>query len=222
MTIQMFDLSCRDQRVFFSPYCWRSRMALKHKGLAFESIPWKFTDKASIATTNQGRVPVIVDGGTWVNDSWEIAAYLDKTYPDAPPLLNDKAAIATAKFVDAWCSYSVFPTLRPICVADVFRIVADEDRDYFRESREKMLGARLEELSTDPPAERNALLQALRPLEDMLRTAPFFGGESPAYADYIVFGTLMWPYTVCRDFPFEAGTSTAGWFNRLLDLNGGY
>ena len=36
-------------------------------------------------------MPVIVDenqGGKWVNDSWEIAKYLEKTYPDQPSLFD--------------------------------------------------------------------------------------------------------------------------------------
>ena len=36
-------------------------------------------------------MPVIVDqnkDGKWVNDSWEIAKYLEKTYPDQPSLFK--------------------------------------------------------------------------------------------------------------------------------------
>ena len=36
-------------------------------------------------------MPVIVDqnkDGEWVNDSWEIAKYLEKTYPDQPSLFK--------------------------------------------------------------------------------------------------------------------------------------
>ena len=45
MTIQMYDLAGADPAVRFSPYCWRTRMALAHKGLAVESVPWRFTEK---------------------------------------------------------------------------------------------------------------------------------------------------------------------------------
>ena len=222
MSIQLYDLACRDQRVFFSPYCWRTRMALRHKGLAFESIPWHFTDKEQIARTGEGRVPVIVDDGNWVHDSWRIAEYLDEKYPQQPALMADAAARATAKFVDGWCTATVFPPLRPICVAHVFAIVADKDKTYFRESREKPLGVKLEEVSTDPEAERAVLIKALRPFEEMLAVAPYFGGEDPSYADYILFGTLMWPYTVCPEMPLAQGSRVAGWFDRLLDLNAAY
>ena len=42
MTIKLYDLTDASREVFFSPYCWRTRMALNHKGLEFESIPWHF------------------------------------------------------------------------------------------------------------------------------------------------------------------------------------
>lgn len=222
MTIQLYDLTCRDQRVFFSPYCWRTRMALLHKGLEFTSVPWHFTDKDKIARTGEGRVPVIVDGETWVHDSWRIAEYLDETYPDRPALMKDAAAKAMAKFIDGWCLTSVAPPLRPICVADVFAILADKDKGYFRESREKALGCKLEEVSTDPVAERKALANALAPAETTLGIVPFLSGDAPAYADYVLFGTLMWAYTVCPKNPLEDDTKVAAWFERMLDLHGGY
>jgi glutathione S-transferase len=44
-------------------------MALKHKGLQFDTIPWRFTDKGVIAFSEQGRVPVLLDGDRIVSDS---------------------------------------------------------------------------------------------------------------------------------------------------------
>jgi glutathione S-transferase len=222
MPIELFDLTCRDERIFFSPYCWRTRMALKHKGLAFESLPWHFTEKDRIARTGEGRVPVIVDGDTWINDSWRIAEYLDETYPERPSLMPGQAAKATAKFIDGWCATSVFPTLRALCVADVYDIIADRDKAYFRKTRETMLGAKLEELSKDPVAELAAFHKSLSPMETMLTVSPFLGGDQPSYADYVLFGSLMWPYTVCKKDVLATDTRVAGWFGRLLDLNGGY
>ncbi len=57
-------------------------MALKHKGLNAEEIPWRFTEKEAIAFSGQGLVPVLVDGDKVINDSWEIAHYLETTYSD--------------------------------------------------------------------------------------------------------------------------------------------
>ena len=60
----MHDLAAADPSLRFSPFCWRAKLALAHKGLAVETVPWRFTDKAAIAFSGQKRVPVIRDGDT--------------------------------------------------------------------------------------------------------------------------------------------------------------
>ena len=59
-----------------------------HKGLPFDTIPWRFTDKDAIAFSGQGRVPVLVDGDEVVSDSWTIATYLEDAYADRPSLFR--------------------------------------------------------------------------------------------------------------------------------------
>lgn len=222
MTIQLFDLADASQRIFFSPYCWRTRMALKHKGLAFESLPWHFTETDRLAPSGGQRVPVIIDGDTCMGESGEIAAYLDRTYPDRPALLADDAARARAAFIQTWCHWTVFAPLRAIAVPSVFKIIAEKDKAYFRESREKMLKAKLEELSSDPVAEAAQLNRILAPANDALAAAPFLAGNAPDYSDYILFGTLMWPYAVSPDNPIDMSSPVGQWFDRLLDLHDGF
>ena len=40
-----------------SLFCWRIRMVLAHKGLAYSTVPVKFTDKDKIAFANTKQVP---------------------------------------------------------------------------------------------------------------------------------------------------------------------
>jgi hypothetical protein len=84
MSLKLYDLAGAESERRFSPYCWRAKLALAHKGLATETIPWRFTDKDVIAFSEQGRVPVLVDGDRVVSDSWAIAIYLEETYSDRP------------------------------------------------------------------------------------------------------------------------------------------
>src|ERR1700761_8139986 len=88
MTLRLYDLAGADPNRRFSPYCWRTRLALAHKGLAVETIPWRFTEKAAIATSGQGLVPVLVDGDRWGSDSWAIGNYLEDTHPGRPSLFG--------------------------------------------------------------------------------------------------------------------------------------
>src|ERR1700727_3267877 len=101
MSIVMHDLAGADPEIRFSPYCWRTRFALAHKGLPVETVPWRFTDKAAIAFSGQGRVPVIHDGESVVADSWAIAEYLEQSYP-APSLFGSATAQAHARFINGW------------------------------------------------------------------------------------------------------------------------
>ena len=71
MGLQLYDLAGAEPERRFSPYCWRVKMALAHKGLPFDTIPWRFTDKDAIAFSGQGRVPVLIDGDQIVFDSAE-------------------------------------------------------------------------------------------------------------------------------------------------------
>ena len=83
MVLMLYELAGLDDRRF-SPYCWRTRMALAHKRLDYETVPVRFTDKPMIAFSGQERVPVIRDGETVVSDSWAIAQHLERgaTRPD--------------------------------------------------------------------------------------------------------------------------------------------
>lgn len=54
-----------------SPYSWRIRYALAHKGLAVDYRPTRFADVDGIERlSGQRLVPVLVDGAVVVSDSW--------------------------------------------------------------------------------------------------------------------------------------------------------
>ena len=63
--ITLWELKGRDGRRY-SLFSWRTKMALKHKGLTFESQPLLISDKAAIAFSGGKTVPVIKDGETVV------------------------------------------------------------------------------------------------------------------------------------------------------------
>ena len=46
MTPVLYELRGRDDRLRFSPFCWRARLALAHKGIEAELVPMLFTDKS--------------------------------------------------------------------------------------------------------------------------------------------------------------------------------
>ena len=165
MTITMYDLAGAEADRRFSPFCWRSKMALAHKGLAVETVPWRFTEKDKLPQPNAGRVPVIIDGDRVVHDSTVIADYLEERYPDRPSLFGGAAGRTLARFVQSWTETVLQTGLIRLVMLDIHRHCAQQDQAYFRHSREERFSATLENVVRD----RQALLPAFRTSLDPLR-----------------------------------------------------
>ena len=121
MTITIYDLAGAEADRRFSPFCWRSKMALAHKGLAVETVPWRFTEKDRLPQPNAGRVPVIVDGERVVHDSTAIADYLEERYPDRPSLFGGASGRALTRFVQNWTETVLQTGLIRLVVLDIHR-----------------------------------------------------------------------------------------------------
>jgi len=220
MTLRMYDLAGSEPDRRFSPYCWRIRMALAHKKLAVETIPWRFTEKAEIAASGQLLVPVLVDGERWIADSWAIANYLEDAYPDAPSLFGGPAARSLTRHYSSFGD-SLVLAIFPFVALDILGHVADKDRDYFRATREKRVGTTLEAFVAGRDGKLAAFRASLAPLRVTLKSQPFFGGEEPLYADYAVFGPLQWARCISPFALLEEGDPVKLWRDRLLDSFGG-
>jgi glutathione S-transferase len=220
--LKMYDLAGAEADRRFSPYCWRVKMALAHKRLEVETIPWRFTDKPMIAASGQGRVPVLVDGERWVHDSWAIANYLEDSYTGKPSLFGGEAGRALSRFYSNWADAVMHPALVPLMLLDILRHVDAKDRDYFRKSREERFGMTLEKFVGDRDAKLPAFRATLTPLRLTLMTQPFLGGEAPLYADFIVLGAFLWARSVSEYALLAADDPVAAWRGRMLDLYDGY
>jgi glutathione S-transferase len=221
MTITLYDLAGAEKDRRFSPYCWRTRMALAHKGLAVETIPWAFTDKDAIAFSGQGRVPVIRDGERVVSDSGAIADYLETRYPDRPSLFGGEIARGLTRFVASWTESVVHAGLIRFLVLDILNHVQPQDREYFRSSREERLGMTLEDCVKDREAHLPAFRASLAPLRHTVRHQGFLAGAAPAYADYIVFGAFQWARAISDFELLAADDPVALWRSRMLECCGG-
>jgi glutathione S-transferase len=222
MAIKLYDLAGAEDDRRFSPYCWRVKMALQHKGLAFEAIPWRYTEKDKIAFTGSTTVPVIVDGNRAVYDSWEIAVYLDEAYPSRPGLFQGTESRALTLVLHHWAVRSLHGTLLRAIVMDIYKALHEKDRAYFRETREKRLGARLEDIAADQKKSLAEFRGALEPLRPGLAQANFICGKGPGFADYIVFGAFQWARSISPLRLLEPDDPIYAWRERMLDLFGAY
>jgi glutathione S-transferase len=220
MSIILYDLAGADPDLRFSPYCWRTRFALAHKGLPVETIPWRFTDREVIAFSGQAKVPVIRDDANVVFDSWAIAEYLEQLVP-APTLFGGPTGRAHAAFINAWADGVMIGGIARLIVRDLFDIIDPKDRAYFRSSREARFGDSLEAVQAGREDRLATFRDLLLPIRLVLRRQDWLGGAAPSYADHIVTGTLMWPRCASRLALLDDNDPVSQWHARILELYGG-
>jgi glutathione S-transferase len=219
--LKLFELCGTDPERVFSPFCWRTRMALAHKDLKAETIPWRFTDKDAIAPHQSDKVPVFLDGDTSVADSWAIANYLEDTYPDRPSLFGGEGGRAMARMLNWWGDTVVLGSIFPMIAVDIHSLLRPADQDYFRKTREARLGKTLEQAAANRDMAVETVRKALDPMRLTLKTQAYLGGTSPNYADYIVFGPFQWARATSPFKLLKEDDPIYAWRERLLDAFGG-
>ena len=218
---QLYELCGENRDVRFSPYCWRVRLMLDHKGLDYDTVPITFIEKQPLENASSRTVPVLNDDGTWVKDSFEIALYLDDTYPDSP-LFGDGIARAQAVVLNDWVNSTIARGIFPMIVADIHRQLDPKNAAYFRETREKFLGCTLED-AQGTRAERLAPFRvSLSPLRAALKRGDWLAGEAPGWLDYAVFGTFVWSHMVSDIELLEKDDILHAWRERMFDTRDGY
>jgi len=218
---KLFELCGTETERVFSPYCWRTRMALAHKDIEAETIPWRFTEKDAIAPHQSDKVPVLLDGETSVADSWAIANYLEDTYPDRPSLFGGEGGRAMGRMLNWWGDTVVLGGIFPMIAADIHGLLRPVDQDYFRKTREARLGKTLEAAAANRDQAVEGFRNALNPMRLTLKTQPFIGGASPNYADYIVFGPFQWARATSAFKLLTEDDPVYAWREKLLDAFGG-
>jgi glutathione S-transferase len=219
--IALYELKGKDDRRY-SLFSWRARMALRHKGLDFESVPVHLSDKAAIEFSGGKTVPVLKDKDTVVRDSWKIAEYLENRYKDAPPLFGGDIGRGVSQAFNTWVDRGVVPAMLPVIVADIHERVAPEDEDYFRQTMEKVLKTTLQEARANRDQAVLRLGRALAPMQEALKRQAFVAGAAPAYADYILFSVFQWARVMSPQELLGPEDPLCRWREQVLDLFDGF
>ena len=219
--IKLYELALANGRSA-SPFVWRIRYALAHKGLAFDSEYLGFREIPARFAGRFKTVPVIECGDTIMAESWDIAEYLDRAYPERP-LFGSPAELAMVRLTDQWFTAEVMRKLFRIYILDVHDAAHALDQPYFRESREQgfLRGRTLEDFTADRLSRLPALREALAPLRAHVAKFAFLGGADPNFADYIVLGAFIWAGSVATVAPLQADDPLRLYLERGLDLYGG-
>ena len=204
-----------------SPFVWRTKYALAHKGLPYETERVAFVD---IPKTCEGRhetVPVLIDeDGTEVCDSAGIAAYLDDTYPETPALFSG-TDYDRAKQIDDIINQYAFPAFFPLYIGDVLNGLDAENAAYFRSTREARFGTSIEQLCANRDAVLPEARTAIDPLRAEVAKADWLHGDGPGYGDYITLAFFAWIKAAASTPPLAAGDPLLEYIERGFALHGG-
>jgi glutathione S-transferase len=213
-----------------SPFSWRIRYALAHKGVTPEHRLMRFADVETVRSlSGQHMVPIMLDGEQVIHDSWNIARHLEDRFLDRPSLFGGEGGRGLARLVNNWASDTLGPAIRRLIAADFIICLAAEDRAYYRSSREAAFGATLEDYCADRPRWLAEFNSTVAPLEKTLSEQPYFSGAAPLYADYVLFSMFQYARLGCPDEFLAAGTELRRWrddlaarFDGLGNLYPGY
>jgi glutathione S-transferase len=101
--------------------------------------------------------------------------------------------------------------------ADIHDHLPHGDQVYFRQTREARLGKTLEAAAAQRDGEVEGFRKTLTPMRLTLKTQPFLGGETPNYADYIVFGPFQWARATSPFRLLKEDDPIYAWREKLLN-----
>ncbi len=205
-----------------SPFVWRTKYALAHKGLDVEIVPGGFTGILERTGGRSERLPAIVDNGEWVLDSWLIAEHLDAKYPENPLFEGPSMKVLT-KFIDQWLWRTAIGPWFRCYILDYHDLSYPRDHEYVRSTRENIFlgGQKLEDVQAGREDRLPLVPPTLEPLRQLLRESPWLGGETPNFADYTALATFLWTGSVATTPPLTADDPLRDWLDRGFDLFGG-
>ena len=142
--------------------------------------------------------PVIHDPstGVYLADSLAIARYLEKTYPGTPVIFPVGLDALQAAYASA-CALELNSIWR-IAVPEIAKLLEGRALEYYRFTREKNLGKKLEEV---PPVGEekaevwNRFKEGFNNIDSWLKqnstSGPFVMGDQIIWADFVLGGLLL-------------------------------
>ncbi|KAI0647967.1 hypothetical protein C8Q79DRAFT_541972 [Trametes meyenii] len=234
--IIFYDIPGKDEsRKAWGPNTWKTRYCLNYKGLPYRTVWVEYPDIEAVLrnigalpTTTKAdgsplyTLPAIYDPNTKIAlaESFEIARYLDKTYPDTPRLIPEGTDALHVAFTHAFREV-LFNDLRQITVPASADVLRPRSEAYFRATREPVFGGDLRQITPAGSAKRaehwkgvkNALATFAQWIAADGTGKLYFLGDRPGYADFTFAAFFTWVRVVL-------GEDSVEWKDVLTD-NGG-
>ncbi|KAF7292037.1 hypothetical protein MIND_01229800 [Mycena indigotica] len=217
-TIVFYDIPSQHPGVTWSPNPAKTRYALDFKGLAYRTEYVEYPDIEGVVKALGGAptekkpdgrphytLPMIHDltTGAVVTDSFNIAVYLDKTYPAKPLLPSGDFALVAALQA---ALQPVIISLVPFGIPASQRLLNAASSGYYRARLEGMFGTTMEALFPAPGSDRDRaewakVKDAWGAVDAWLvaANARYFGGAERNYADLYVAAYVFWVKTVLAE-----------------------
>ncbi|TFK49492.1 hypothetical protein OE88DRAFT_1602216, partial [Heliocybe sulcata] len=189
----------------WSPHAFIVRMILNFKGIPYNTVYISFPDiRPTIHKLDpkqeQLTIPFLVDNAkkTTVVDSLEIAAYLEKECPQAPSVLpGGIQPLCSFWYKDFLHPKVLIPVLKMLLAPVCNDILDDRGAEYWRVTREKRFGMRLEDMagSEERWMQLWTLLEPeLQRIGKALRSnrSCYLLGNTPSYPDFSFCAALAW------------------------------
>ncbi|KAJ3119018.1 hypothetical protein HDU96_003193 [Phlyctochytrium bullatum] len=230
-----------DAPYYTTPNTWKVRLSLLHKKVPFETKEIDLIGTATELSAKRGSkatVPALeFDDGSILCDSFKIAEYLEKTYPDAPSLFTGTSAVpasegevalgkAYARLVDLGLGnsgpqWAVWYDI--IAPEMLLSLPPGPNRDYIvQDSRHQPGGFQWQVERRDKEDLIGRAKLNVQPLITILKERPgeFFQGKEPGFADFVLFGR----YAMCRnsnpkigkEIWDDQGVEIVQWVERML------
>ncbi|KAF9564185.1 hypothetical protein CPC08DRAFT_705525 [Agrocybe pediades] len=214
--ITLYDIPSRLVQKAWSPNVWKTRYCLNFKQLPYRTEWVEYPDielkskelgvrRPSLRRPNGAQaytLPVIRDSntGTSVADSFKIAEYLDRTYPNPQRMIfpHNTAGIQ-APFARSFAA-NMSPIMNLIIPPEC-DMLNPRSAEWFSRTRVEIFGlAKLEDMLPKSSADykrewakvQDGLTKSAKWFAKNERGGPFIMGPEPCWADFVVRGYLMW------------------------------
>ncbi|THH14845.1 hypothetical protein EW146_g5531 [Bondarzewia mesenterica] len=202
--------------IAWSPNTWKARFALNMKGVPYRTVWVEYPEIADLAKKLGAHhtsirdekphytLPMIYDPSTGraISDSYKIALYLDATYPSPHVLFPAGTESFQAIFTDIF-EERVGIWIYRILALDSMRQLPPRSQAYFRQTREVLLGGRLEDIAPEGEGVRDL----------------YMTGDMPLFSDAVIASYANWIKRVLGTDSKEWNdlmVAEEGWWAKLI------
>jgi glutathione S-transferase len=170
------------------------------------------------------KVPTLVfPNGDIKFDSLKIAKYLDNNYFNNPLNPNNLELDKLIEYYDNNC----YKTSFKMCVLDIFNSLEDDNKRYFRDTKEPNFKAKVEDYPGNREKNIEAYFKNIKPIVERLEINRFLDGNEPLIHDYCLMGRIQMIKTISPQSYKELVESNPsevfkGWVESMSSLFNGY